>query len=547
MKNHYLIILIMLLPILGGCAESDVLTNYEELKDIAESKIPITFSAYVGDTSEESATTRADWNYLVYLKDQSTNYGRFDNIPFEGQQVNDHRRLGHLAYNNYIVGVYGFVHQNDWKDESVENLEADFMTNQPLLHLYKKEGNDNIIYWDYNPKKYWPNSNIKKTDSGYSTSQDKVTFISYYPYQGFSDDALYYRDGEGTRKTKWFDTGKNPNEFNIGGILYNSFKNETHSVDKDGFYYDQGDNWKEPVLDEKKLENIEPPKAKDGSGNLIKGEDAFTFTFQQKKNVKEHIDFMMGINPNLTKQSISDKVVLNLRHQLCAIRYKLNFYPNKYYDYAKNQGVYLEHVPEEVDITIKSIELAGMYDKGDIAPVWDNEGEKYVFQWTLYEDEPKATYTTFVQDPNQTQNNRLPLRYHETWSSKDTHANAKGHNINNLNNFYNLGADKGDGFKWLILALPQTANPETCVVVNYNMKYIYRKESDGITDLVGGPQTYYYEDCVDRIQLPNNTVFQAGKLMCITINFYFKGITMDAEVKEWPTDEELEVEGQIDG
>jgi len=80
--------------------------------------------------------------------------------------------------------------------------------------------------------------------------------------------------------------------------------------------------------------------------------------------------------------------------------------------------------------------------------------------------------------------------------------------------------------------------------VTYDMKYIYKKDSDGIP-LVGGDQTYYYENCIDKIQLPENTVFQAGKYMCFTINFYFKGISMDAEVKEWPTDEELEVEGEV--
>lgn len=562
MKNHVLIILIMLLPILFGCAESDVLTNYEEVKEIAESKIPITFSAYVGDTSEETATTRADWNYLVYLKDGSTNYGRFNNIPFEGQQANDHRRLGHLAYNSYIVGVYGFVHQDEWKDVA-STAEADFMTNQPLLHLYKKEGGDHIIYWDYNPKKYWPNNNEAGGANGYSSQTDKVTFISYYPYQGYSDDDLYYRDGIGTRKTKYFVSGNNPNEFDIGSILYNSFKNEKHTVKDDGFAYDYGADWTEPELTEKDLTNIVPP-AKGSAVNPKIGAEAYTFTFQQKENVKEHIDFMMGINANVTKQSVSDKVVLNLRHQLCAIRYRLNFYPNQYYNSATSKGVYLEHVPDDVDITIKSIKLAGMYGKGTIAPVWDSENEKYVFQWTLDEVEPKATYTTFEKDPAQTKNNPLPLRYHETWSisgsydpasqglnKKYTHANASGYNIGNLNNFYTLNggngsaSPKGDGFKWLILALPQTANPETCLEVTYDMKYTYTHNSDG-SDLTPS-QTYYYEDCIDKIQLPENTVFQAGKYMCFTINFYFKGISMDAEVKEWPTDEELEVEGQIGG
>ena len=570
MKNHVLIILIVLLSILYGCAESDVLTNYEEVKEIAESKIPITFSAYVGDTHEETATTRADWNYLVYLSDRETEYGRFDNIPFEGMQANDHRRLGHLAYNNYIVGVYGFVHQDEWKDVAA-TAEADFMTNQPLLHLYKKEGGDHIIYWDYNPKKYWPNNNTAGDTNGYSFQTDKVTFISYYPYQGYSDDDLYYRDGKGKRMTDYIKFKDGTNEITIGEIKYNFFKEgvggEKRTLEDDGFDWNSGyygSNWKKPELTEKNLTNIVPP-AKGSADKPTIGAEAYTFTFQQKENVKDHIDFMMGINPNVTKQSVSDKVVLNLRHQLCAIRYSLNFNPNRYFVSSSSQP-YLEHVPDDIVITIKSIKLAGMYGKGTIAPVWDSENEKYVFQWTLDEVEPKATYTTFEKDPDQENNNPLPLTYHETWGIKDGYDPAtqtldkkyerktptpSDHNVNNFpKNFYVTNSTfgtyklKGDGFKWLILALPQTPNPETCVEVTYNMEYTYTHDSDGVSM---DSQTYYYEDCIDKIQLPSGTKFEAGKLMNISINFYFKGISMDAEVTEWPTDEELEVEGQIDG
>lgn len=550
MRNHGLILLFTLLTILYGCAESEVLTSYEEVKEAVEARVPISFTTYVGDTQDEGATTRADWNYLVYYKSSNASFDRYDNISFEGQQGNSSRRLGHLAYNNYIVGVYGFVHQNDWKD-AASTAEADFMTNQPLLHKYKNEGGTHTLYWDYSPLKYWPNNNESGGANGYSTQTDKVTFISYYPYQGYPDDDLYYRDGAGTRKTNNVNDSK---EFTIGSFKYNSFEETNYTISKDGYEYDGRDGkYLEPELTEKDLTNIIPPKAKDNSGNPLTGEDAYTFTFQQKENVKEHIDFMMGINPNLTKQSVTDKVVLNLRHQLCAIRYNVEYNPNRYYDSSAKKWVYLEYMPDIVKIEIKSIKLRGMYDKGTIAPVWENS--EYKLKWTIDETIDPVTYTAFEVDP--AYSNDPKLMYHARWEVSSTYnpatdgldkkykkkADLTGNKT--ADSFYNADNTKGDGLKWLILALPQTVADDTYVDVEYDLTYTYDHDIDGNELPSAQIQNYYYKKCTESFKMPNGTEFVAGKYMNIKLTFYWQGITMDARITEWPDDEYHDIEGDI--
>jgi hypothetical protein len=549
MRIHGLIISIILLSILYGCADSEVLSTYEGVKEVSEPQVPISFTTYVGDTPDESATTRADWNYLVYYKNGEN--GRYNNIPFEGQQGNDSRRLGHLAYNSYIVGVYGFVHQNDWKDAAA-TAEADFFTNQPLLHKYKKEGSTNTLYWDYSPKKYWPNNNASGGSNGYSNQTDKVTFISYYPYQGYEDDDLYYRDGEGDkRQTEYVNSGSS---FKIGDITYYTFENKTYEYSSKGYDYKDYGDWREPALAEKDLRNIIPPKAKDNSGNPLTGAEAYTFTFQQKEKVTKHIDFMMGINPNCTKPSVTDNVVLNLKHQLCAIRYAVSFNSNRYYDSSASRWVYLEYMPDVVKIEIKSIKLRGLYDKGTIAPVWDSVNEKYDFRWTIDKTIPPVTYTAFY-DPEYS--NDPKLMYHARWGIKDGYNPAtdgldkkyerKAYLDNNklADDFYNANNTKGDGLKWLILALPQTVADDTYVDIEYDLTYKYNLDINGDPLPAGQEQNFYYKKCTESFKMPNGTEFKAGKLMQILLTFYWQGISMDAKLTDWPDDEYLDIEGDI--
>ena len=507
MMKREINILWALLFILWGCSDSEIITSYEEVKEVMSPPVPIIFSPYVG-TAQEEAATRADLNFL-------SSYGndiRYRNIPFKGEQRNTNRRLGHLAYNNYIVGVYGFFHKgSDWatdtNEANIDNLNADFMTNQPLLHEWK----DNTVgpYWTYSPTKYWPNNNAAGGTNGYSTHTDKVTFISYYPFQDY-EGGEYYKDGTGTSTTDPIatlpttGTAVTPQD----GIGYWTFPNNNT--------YKQRNNIK--------LDDCIIPPAKDGNGV-----DAFTFSFQQKENVNEHIDFLMGINNDLTKQSVTNSVTLNLKHTLCLVRFKVNFYPRQA---ASNE--YLDEMPSSLEWEVNSVTLTGMYDKGTVKPVIENGNVS--FDWQLDKNKNKVNYEVFTHASKENnKNNRLYPAYFSNFTLNTGYDPSKPINNNNhkyipqgenstgsLSFYTNL---QGEGFKWFILALPQESTDDTYIDIDYNLTYTYSGGNE--------PKTVVYPHCKEHIKVPNTVKFLGGKYLEFTLNFYLKGIKMDAQLIDW--------------
>jgi hypothetical protein len=201
-------------------------------------------------------------------------------------------------------------------------------------------------------------------------------------------------------------------------------------------------------------------------------------------------------------------------------------------------------MPDTVKIEIKSIKLRGLYDKGTIAPVWE-DGE-YKFKWTIDETRPLVTYTAFEK----VYNNDSKLMYYAKWGKSDTYNPATdgldkkyiktdltGNNV--ADNFYNSETNKGDGLKWLILALPQTVADNTYVDVEYDLTYIYCNDIDGHE--LPTAQYFYYKQCKESFKMPNETEFKAGKLMSINFTFYWQGISMDARMIDWPDDEYLDI------
>ena len=502
--------LYLLLMFFYGCTDSEVILTHDNVKD-SVSPTPIMFSPYVGSSLVDSVSTRADLNLL-------SSYGndiRYRNIPFLGEQRNTNRRLGHSAYNNYIVGVYGFWHDgSNWEtDKDKAGLQADFMTNQPLLHLWKN--NTTGPYWTYSPLKYWPNNSASGGSNGYSTETDKVTFISYYPFQDYSGGE-YYKDGTGTSTTEPIATLKHNSPTKpADGIEYLTFQNTDANKTKNN-------------LD---LTCITPP-AKDATG-----EAAYTFGFQQKAETKDHLDFMIGINQDVTKQDIGSNVTLNLRHALCLVRFKVNFYPVQ-----TSSNTYIDVKPTSVEWEVNSVTLTGMYDKGTVKPVIENGN--VTFDWELDENEPQKSYQVFTHDTKENDKNKRFYPYYYTQitenagydPSKPIAGNNKKYiiksgteNATGSLSFYTN--QQGEGYKWFILALPQTANEDTYIDVDYDFTYTYDDD-----DIV------VYKGCKEHIKVPNNVNFQSGKYLEFTLNFYLHTITMDATMADWDEEEYYNIE-----
>lgn len=495
--------------LLVGCTDHEVLTTYEEVKE-AYDPIPIAFSPYIGTTQDLEATTRADLNFLsYYLRDIKINNNqyRFRNIPFLGEQRSSHTRIGHTAYNNYIVGVYGFWHDgSDWEtDKNKAGLQADFMTNQPLLHLWRDDPQG--PYWTYSPLKYWPNNNASGGANGYSTATDKVTFISYYPFQDYNGYE-YYKDGQGESTTEPLSIPNSGAGTTVDGVAYWTFQDTPANKTKNN-------------LD---LTCITPP-AKDATG-----EAAYTFGFQQKAQTKDHLDFMLGINKDISKQDIGNSVTLNLRHALCAV------YVNVSFDgWAKESAnVFLEQMPDNIKWTVNSVTLTGMYDRGTVTPYPTATGTG--FNWALITDDglgnpiPPVDYTIFTETPrpignfnisnNEGYNSSLPI---SDGNMKYKRTTASGYIEKNNVYYYN---NNGSGFKWLILALPQKANENTYLKIDYDLEYTYNSGAE--------PQKVVYKNCKESYKLPTGTFdFPAGKRVVFNITFFLKSIGMDALLTEW--------------
>ncbi len=506
---------------LCGCAKDEVVTSYQEVK-AATAPIPVTFSTYVGSVPEEKADTRADYQYLSFYHSGSVKTF-FKNIPFLSENRADKSavglKVGHAAYNNYIVGVYGFWHEgSNWStDKEKTTLNADFMTNQPLLHLWDTGTADRPPYWDYSPTKYWPNSNMKETAGGYASSQDKVTFVSYYPFQDYEDYA-YYRDGTGTSNTAripWEGVNnplRDQADKTIEGVKYRTFPDASLTRDNAD------------------LTNIVPP-AKDATGVA-----AYTFGFQQKPNVEDHVDFMIGMNEYTPTNSISQSVTLNLRHSLTALFYLCSFAdPTK--DESNN---YYEHVPNEVKWTINSITITGLKDRGTVVPAID--GSSISFNWSL--DSHTQDYTVFTSNPkpNYSSKFRIKASYDPTQPISSSNVKYEAYSTTNVYDWPVYNNSGGQGYKWAILALPQITTQDCYVIVDYNLTYKYTHDIDG--NELAQPLTVAYDNCVDKRQLKDLTL-PSGKSLNLVLKFYLKSIKMDAVVAEWPDDEYLDIEGDI--
>ena len=93
--------------------------------------------------------------------------------------------------------------------------------------------------------------------------------------------------------------------------------------------------------------------------------------------------------------------------------------------------------------------------------------------------------------------------------------------------------NKGKGYEWLILAVPQKANENTYLKVNYDLKYIYNSGDN--------PRTVIYKNCQEEFKLNTGTFdFPAGKQIKLKVNFYLRAVGMDAIVSEWDQNEDEE-------
>lgn len=536
MKSNVLILAFGLSVLfLCGCTESEVVTSYEEVQEATE-PIPVSFSTYVGDMAEGNATTRASLDYFIFYH---SNSGQkiYKNIPFLGENRNN-LQIGHAAYNNYIVGVYGFWHPgSSWgaTDKTSTSFKADFMTNQPLLHLWDEDHENAHPYWYYTPIKYWPNSNRKEIDGGYSVSQDKVTFISYYPFQDFSpydkdgnlldendniinvaiDDETkpkyeYYRNG--TDNPRALENKSSTKRIPKNGI--NNYLNDSKTIDNIKYTTISSDK---NDVDNNDLTNIVPP-SKDATGI-----GAYTFEFRQKQKVEDHIDFMIGMNEYTPTNSINQNVTLNLRHALCAIFFICDFKdPTK-----DDKGNAYDEVPSYVNWKVNKITITGLKDHGTVIPDISNDLTKYTWNFLPTSNPSVCDYvieydnTIFPQGIYNV--TKKDGKYSSTWA---------GENKRKQWGVYNDG--NGKGYKWIILALPQTTSDQCEVIVDYDLTYKYADK-----DL-----TVKYENCIDKKTISGVNLI-GGKVMDFYLSFYLRDITMDAVVMEWPDDEYLDIEGDI--
>lgn len=552
----YILVCVLLVGIFSACHDSEVLETYEEVKEEVQQNEPISFDAYITSSVEDNASTRADLSYLTSIYQKNREVGgtnAFIYIPCLGLSLGNNKyhgdnkgklpyivyapwdfRHGWTALNSYIVGVYGFAHNNDDWSTVVSNNSAvaNLMTNQPLLHVPVMRANGVIEYtqdnmadktlWDYEPKKYWPND-----------KNSKVTFIAYYPFQDYVG-GYYYRDGNEMIRNE---------SVVLSGTTYEAkYKNSLYDNDP----HQEAD-----------LTCIKPPLATK-NGTQVTGSPAYTFTFQQKDNVKEHIDFLMGLTQVSDGRPSGNQVTLKLRHTLCAVEFSFAVETNT----TKWGQLTGQSLPEEIEIKVNSIGFEGLYTQGDVTPNSDN-----TFNWFNLDnyDGDGNTYMVTFDDNTDGGSENLPwikpgkddrptLKYEESsWSytyntAKLIYNNDPGSATEETKYYYGLNSR---GMRYLLLVIPQKAQKEednitakqSYLVVDYNLKY---KLPDGTYVL--------YQNCQDKVELQDNKktgdttqLFCAGKMLVFNVRFTPHGIQMDAEVKEWPTDEELEVEGQIDG
>ena len=529
MKAKRLDILLIVVAALSlmNCSKNELLTSFEEEQEQSMSSLPLQFTPYVGSTTE--ATTRADLNYLsnIHATETSNKLGVFREFPWYSPDPNDpnnpdkgdgtavggrgnnygkdNYRFGKLGNNSYIVGVYGYYGLNNdvpmtWNtmtnNTNLSSLTSNFMTNQPLLHT--ASGNNN---WNYTPLRYWPNST--------NNTGVKVTFVSYYPFQDYYESGRGYNPTTGV--TGYYRDGKN-----AGGV-------------EDDRYVDFSDC-------------IVPP-AKDA-----KGADAYTFTFTQKEKLEEQIDFLLGINPDVTKQNVSDftpNINLKLKHTLCAVAFDLR------------APKFSLPANTEVRFDINSIRFEGLYGKGKVYPVVNND--KFDIQWKDLEMGDTSYILEFNDDNIFCGVFERPFfdgiekkRYRRQQIYENSNYKAE-----NLGPEYMAASDASKdqansrGMKYLMMVTPQKVEvssdgvtpKKAYLVVNYDITYKY---IDGESKVIN-----IFKDNEEWIQLKDNAkqenkykgqMFLAGKFLTFNIRFLGpKQIEMDAVVSDWEDAEEYDL------
>lgn len=556
-ENIWLIVL--LVGILTGCTDHEILDTYEEVGDVVrleeeETLMPFDLEPYISSQTEATADTRADLNYLTYPSDNTGSYriSHFQYIPalgvkigtngwYGGNSANYNYRFGRTAYNSYMVGVFAYSHgTTDW-DTAKASAEANLMTNQPILRLpnnpindpsknYTQDNLNTASVWKYTPKKYWPNGD-----------GNKVTFIAYYPFQDYKtmedgSAGTYYRNGEGTTS----------NPISSNPII----------IDGKSHY----DPWNDGTLySNVDLTCIKPPYA-DADGNFenTSGSSAYTFIFKQKNNVREHIDFLMGITQNQTRKGVADnaanKISLKLCHTLTAVKFNITL--NE--DLGLLEG---QTAPTRIEAIINSIGLEGLYTQGKVYPYIENGTTKFNWNNQQFQDAPfdnnlsnlvefDVNNTGTVQYPfiKANQDDRPTFVYDGSTWTKDYNLD-----VNIYNNHKNgVGAsdkygENSRGYRYMLLVIPQyvekepdgsattPAIREPKLVVNYTVKYTY---SDG--------SAVYYPDQKSSLPLKDfsdgGALFKPGKMLTFNVKYNLYGIQMDATMADWDEEEYYNIE-----
>ena len=548
----YIVLWAFVAVILQGCQRTELIETYEEVKEKTQQAVPLSFEPYTATSIEASADTRADVSYLTAVDNNGggrRNY--YNSIPSFGAQQGTNSayskaafgydydtrlnyRFGRTAYNSYIVGVYGFAHVCFTWSEAKNTAVANLMTNQPLLRLpnnpngykydnYYKGGYANFVpnnsHWDYEPKKYWPNDKYAN-----------VTFITYYPFQDYNG-LPYYRDGSSSHENA---------DFTLNGTTYKDY-NDPNTP------YQDAD-----------LTFIEPPLAD------ATGPSAYTFTFRQQNDVQKHIDFLLGIK-ELDERPPGNQVTLNLNHTLCAVQFSFDNIGTNYVGQWKKINDAAQEVPDEIKIQVNKIGFEGLYTKGDVYPYKDGDAVK--IQWdnlrnydaddiTNYGSDKEAYMVEFEDNSGEGAVDKYPFilariddrptftytKTAESWTYQNqTTANIYTKETAGNNRLY---GQNSRGFRYLLLVVPQTVNDNdnAKLVVDYDLSY--RMGDDWVI----------YKNTISKVKLDDNLkdknkgqLFIAGRMLVFNVRFTPIGIQADAEVVEWPGDEELEVEGEIDG
>lgn len=521
----YILAWILSVLVLTSCSDNEILTTYEEVKEQAN-PVPLIFNPYINTSIESEATTRADLSYLTGVLSSGENSGleNFSSFPWFDETaalnqnwdidgVGSHAgyrntglkpdyRFGKATINSYIVGIYGYYDHNSangWAQLSASpTLTANFMTNQPLRHLNEKPENaedydyDNA-HWEYSPLRYWPNS---------KDNAAKVSFISYYPFQDFSE-----------RGTGITTDGKYTFE---------------------GYYRDGTDLNGDSNADLADLTCITPP------ANDARGKDAYLFTFKQNKNISEHIDFLLGLDKDISKQSVGNGINLTLKHTLCAVMFDLR----------------TEGVGAGVTYEINSVSLEGLYGKGKVYPTKPENIVNIVWE-PQYLEEDNTTYTLDFYEhrdifnghfdkPIFTGTNRIRYSRQLIYQNdipkvgNKTVGTVNGKNIANLTYVNN-----SRGMECLMLVIPQLVekdkdnnDKDAFLVVNYNITYndgnghinVFRNNEEKIK-----LKDQVYENKKNK----SRQLFMPGRFM--VFNILFEGpdkIKMLARDTDWEDEED---------